>query len=338
MREDGLPLIELDGIGKYFVAKGRRQDALSDVSFGIERGEVFGIIGPSGSGKSTLIRLINRLERPTAGRVRINGEDLAGLSPRELSQRRHKLGMIFQQFGLLSSKTARQNVLFALQLAQRTLSAEDTQRVDDLLARVGLGDHAHKYPSQLSGGQKQRVAIARALANAPDILLCDEPTSALDPEATQGVLRLLEELNRDLGLTIVLVTHEMDVVRQVCDRVAVLDEGKLAEVGAVAQVLFEPVSAAARALGQHLLPHPPAIAGQADTRLKLTYFGDVVTSDALSAATQGADVRFSILAGQVSELKSVPYGHLIVDIAGGDRQVVIERLRARNVKVEALAS
>jgi D-methionine transport system ATP-binding protein len=329
-------LIRFHDVAKRFALKGRTQDALSGVSLGIERGEVFGIIGPSGSGKSTLVRLINRLETPTRGTVEIDGVDIGGLKSAQLSALRHKLGMIFQSFGLLSSKTARQNVLFALQLAKKTVDAADQRRVDDLLERVALSDHADKYPSQLSGGQKQRVAIARALANAPDILLCDEPTSALDPEATQGVLGLLAELNRDLGLTVVIVTHEMDVVRQICDRVAVLEEGKLAEVGAVAQVLFDPVSNAARALGKHLLPHAPAISGAADTRLRLTYFGDVVTGDALSAATQGADVRFSILAGQVSELKSVPYGHLIVDITGTDRAMVIERLQTRGVRVEAL--
>jgi D-methionine transport system ATP-binding protein len=221
-----LPLIGLTHVAKRFALKGRTQDALSDVTLDIARGEVFGIIGPSGSGKSTLIRLINRLEQPTQGTVEIDGIDIGKLRPAQLSALRHKLGMIFQQFGLLSSKTARQNVLFALQLAKKTIGTGDHQHVDDLLTRVGLSDHADKYPSQLSGGQKQRVAIARALANAPDILLCDEPTSALDPEATQGVLNLLSELNRDLGLTVVVVTHEMDVVRQICDRVAVLEEGR----------------------------------------------------------------------------------------------------------------
>ncbi|WP_349322179.1 ATP-binding cassette domain-containing protein [Asticcacaulis sp. MM231] len=329
-------MIRFHDVSKRFALKGRTQDALSGVSLGIELGEVFGIIGPSGSGKSTLVRLINRLETPTRGTVEVNGVDIGKLKAAQLSAVRHKLGMIFQAFGLLSSKTARQNVLFALKLAKKSLTDADHQRVDDLLARVGLSDHADKYPSQLSGGQKQRVAIARALANAPDILLCDEPTSALDPEATQGVLALLAELNRDLGLTVVIVTHEMNVVRQICDRVAVLEEGRLAEVGTVAQVLFDPVSDAARALGRHLLPHAPSISGAADTRLRLTYFGEVVTGDALSAATQGADVRFSILAGQVSELKSVPYGHLIVDITGTDRALVIERLKTRGVRVEGL--
>ncbi|WP_031238354.1 methionine ABC transporter ATP-binding protein [Asticcacaulis sp. AC466] len=330
-------MIQLSDVAKRFALKGRSQDALAGVSLGIARGEIFGVIGPSGSGKSTLIRLINRLETPTRGTVEIDGADIGKLTQAQLSVLRHKLGMIFQSFGLLSSKTARQNVLFALQLAKKTITADDQRRVDDLLARVGLSEHADKYPAQLSGGQKQRVAIARALANAPDILLCDEATSALDPESTQGVLTLLAELNRDLGLTIVVVTHEMDVVRQICDRVAVLDAGRIAEVGSVAQVLFDPQSEAAKALGRHLLPHAPVVAGATETRLRLTYFGEVVTGDALSAATQGVNVRFSILAGQVSELKTGPYGHLIVDISGPDRERVIERLTASGVRVEALS-
>ncbi|EGF89421.1 ABC transporter family protein [Asticcacaulis biprosthecium C19] len=332
-----MSLIQFEAIAKRFTASGRSQDALSDVSFDVKRGEVFGIIGLSGSGKSTLVRLINRLETPTRGRVRIDGTDLSTVSPRDLIQLRRKLGMIFQQFGLLSSRTARQNVAFALELAKPKLEATDHKKVDDLLNRVGLADHAHKYPAQLSGGQKQRVAIARALANSPDILLCDEPTSALDGESTQGVLDLLSELNRDLGLTVVIVTHEMEVVRRICDRVAVLDHGRLAEVGTVAQVLFDPQSEAARSLSRHLLPVPPAEIGASEDRLRLTYFGDVVTGDALSAATQGAHVRFSILSGQVSALKSVPYGHLIVDIAGPDRGLVIERLKHSGVRVEAVA-
>jgi D-methionine transport system ATP-binding protein len=331
-----LPVIQFEQVGKQFSAAGRTQAALSDVTLDVQAGEVFGIVGASGSGKSTLVRLINRLERPTTGKVRVGGQDLSQLNARQLSVLRHKLGMIFQQFGLLSSKTARQNVLFALQLAKSRLDAADHSRVDDLLARVGLADHAHKYPAQLSGGQKQRVAIARALANAPDILLCDEPTSALDPESTQGVLDLLAELNRDLKLTIVLVTHEMDVVRRICDRVAVLDHGRLVELGPVRQVLFNPQSEAARALIAPLIPHIPPSAGM-QPRLRLTYFGDIVTSDALSAATQGLDVRFSIVAGQVSALKGTPYGQLVVELEGPGRATALERLTESGVSVEAIA-
>jgi len=327
------PLIALRGVARRFVHKGGAQMALTGIDLDIAQGEVFGIIGPSGSGKSTLIRLLNRLETPSEGRVEIGGADLAGLDARALSALRHKLGMIFQQFGLLSSKTALHNVTYALELAGTGSAASRRTRALELLERVGLSAHVEKYPSQLSGGQKQRVAIARALANAPDILLCDEATSALDPEATQGILALLSQLNRELGLTIVLVTHEMDVVRQVCDRVAVLDHGHLAEVGRVEQVLFAPQSEAGRTLSRHILPPPPAGAGGAAGAVTLTYFGEVVYSDALSASVQGIDARFSVLSGQVSSLKSGPYGHMIIDMSGPDRGEALNRLRARGVTV-----
>jgi len=223
-------VIDLIDIAKRFDGNGA--PALDGVSLSVARGEVFGVIGPSGAGKSTLIRLINALERPTSGRVEIEGVDVMGLAPGGLRTLRRRIGMIFQNFGLLSSRTVAQNVAFPLKLAG--IGAADRQaRVATLLDRVGLTDHAAKYPAQLSGGQKQRVGIARALATGPDILLCDEATSALDPEATRSVLALLRQLNQELGLTIVLITHEMDVVRAVCDRVAVLERGQVVETGTV---------------------------------------------------------------------------------------------------------
>jgi ABC-type metal ion transport system, ATPase component len=320
----------LSNVGKAFRVHGRLQTVLDRIDLTIARGEVFGIVGASGAGKSTLIRLINRLERPSHGTVEVGGDDLSRLSARQLSAKRQKIGMIFQQFGLLSSKTARQNVLYALELAGSGTLESRRAKVDALLERVGLAPHADKYPAQLSGGQKQRVGIARALANDPEILLCDEATSALDPESTAEILALLDELNRTLGLTIVVVTHEMDVVRRACDRVAILDHGKLVEVGAVAQVLFQPRTEAARTLGRFLLPHPP---GNGAERLRLTYFADLVQSDVLSAATKGLDASLAILAGQVAQLKSGSYADLIVAIDGSDRGVAIGRLRKRGVDI-----
>ena len=226
-------MIALVDIEKRFDRAGAA--ALDGVSLTVTRGEIFGVIGPSGAGKSTLIRLINALERPTAGRIEIEGIDVGTLSPVKLRALRRRIGMIFQNFGLLSSRTVADNVAFPLKLAG-IHRAERDARVSALLDRVGLSDHAKKYPAQLSGGQKQRVGIARALATDPDVLLCDEATSALDPEATRSVLALLRQLNQDLGLTIVLITHEMDVVRAVCDRVAVLDAGKVVESGTVDSV------------------------------------------------------------------------------------------------------
>jgi len=225
--------------------------ALDGVSLDIPAGGVFGVIGQSGAGKSTLIRLINALERPTSGRVEVDGIDVAALSAAELRALRRRIGKIFQNFGLLSSRTVAANVAFPLVLAG-VPKADREAKVAALLDRVGLSDHAAKYPAQLSGGQKQRVGIARALATDPDILLCDEATSALDPETTRSVLTLLRDLNRDLGLTIVLITHEMDVVRYVCDRVAVLERGQVVETGTVTDIFANAAHPATRRMLQSL--------------------------------------------------------------------------------------
>ena len=233
-------MIELHQVHKAYQVNGRDIPALHPCDLHIGRGEVFGLIGHSGAGKSTLLRLLNRLEQPSGGRIVIDGEDVTALDSQGLRRFRQRLGMIFQHFNLLSSKTVAENVGMPLQLAGELSRRAIAQRVDELLQRVGLAEQAHKYPAQLSGGQKQRVGIARALATAPKILLCDEATSALDPQTTGQVLQLLAELNRELGLTIVLITHEMDVIRRVCDRVAVMDAGRIVEQGAVAQVFLHP--------------------------------------------------------------------------------------------------
>lgn len=228
-------MIEIDHVTKRFVDGTR---ALDDVSLLIPRGSVFGIIGRSGAGKSTLLRLLNGLERPSEGVVRMDGIALASLPDRDLRVLRRRIGMIFQSFGLLANRTVAANVALPLELAGMA-RADREIRVAELLARVGLADKADAYPARLSGGQGQRVGIARALATRPDVLLCDEATSALDPETTRSILDLLGELNRDLGLTIVLITHEMSVVRAVCDHVAVLDHGRLVETGPVAAVFAD---------------------------------------------------------------------------------------------------
>ena len=232
-------MIEFQRLHKSYAVGGRAIAALQPLDLTIEAGEVFGIIGHSGAGKSTLIRLINRLEEPTGGRLLINGEDVTALDAEGLRVLRRKIGMIFQHFNLLSSRTVASNVAFPLELAGIP-RAEIDARVDELLHTVGLEAPANKYPAQLSGGQKQRVGIARALATRPQILLCDEATSALDPQTTASVLKLLGRINRELGLTIVLITHEMDVIRRVCDRVAVLDAGHLVETGPVTEVFLHP--------------------------------------------------------------------------------------------------
>jgi D-methionine transport system ATP-binding protein len=229
-------VIDLIDVRKTFA--GAAGAALDGVSLSVARGEVFGVIGQSGAGKSTLLRLINALELPSSGHVSVEGIDVAQLSAADLRALRRRIGMIFQNFGLLSSRTVADNVAFPLKLAG-VPRGERHAKVVELLARVGLVDHAAKYPAQLSGGQKQRVGIARALATNPDILLCDEATSALDPETTRSVLALLRALNQELGLTIVLITHEMDVVRAVCDRIAVLERGRVVETGRVAEIFAD---------------------------------------------------------------------------------------------------
>ena len=267
------PRIELIGVVKAFSGGDVEAAAVRGVSLRIAPGEVFGVIGESGAGKSTLIRLMNYLERPTSGQVLVDGEDLAALSPAALRRQRRRIGMIFQHFNLLQSRTVRENVAVPLRLEGGLGAAAIRARVGALLERVGLTALADKYPAQLSGGQKQRVGIARALACEPTVLLCDEATSALDPETTDQILTLLGDLNRELDLTVVLITHEMDVVRRVCDRVAVLDAGRIVETGDVVDVFLNaesPVTAACcgrttirrcAPARPHLPPHLPGRRG-----------------------------------------------------------------------------
>ncbi|MFC3355639.1 methionine ABC transporter ATP-binding protein [Sphingobacterium zeae] len=232
-------MIQLNNISKSFEVKAARIDALKDVSLSIGKGEIFGVIGASGAGKSTLIRCVNLLERPDCGQVMIEKEDLMSLSASSLMLKRRKIGMIFQHFNLLSSRTVYENISFPLELEGKSKDFI-RQKVLELLHLVGLEDKAEVYPANLSGGQKQRVAIARALANDPYILLCDEATSALDPATTKSILKLLKKINKQLDLTILLITHEMDVIKSVCDQVAVLDQGRLIETGPVEAIFANP--------------------------------------------------------------------------------------------------
>jgi D-methionine transport system ATP-binding protein len=240
-------VIRFEQIGHRFHSLRGEVHALSGIDFSIARGEIFGIIGRSGAGKSTLVRTINLLEKPTSGRVLVNGIDLAGLGECELAYARRRIGMVFQHFNLLSSRTVAQNIGLPLRIAGVS-AARIAERVDTLLELVGLAGKRDVYPAQLSGGQKQRVGIARALAHDPDILLCDEATSALDPETTESILQLLRDINGRLGLSVVLITHEMAVIRAACDRVAVLEAGRLVELGEVWQVFGAPEAEATRAL------------------------------------------------------------------------------------------
>jgi D-methionine transport system ATP-binding protein len=316
-------VIRLDDVHKRFDGV---HAALAGVTLEVVRGEVFGIIGRSGAGKSTLVRLLNGLERPSAGRVAIDGTDVAGLGGEGLRALRRRVGMIFQNFGLLASRTVADNVALPLRIAGAG-RAEIAQRVPELLERVGLSDHAGKYPAQLSGGQKQRVGIARALATRPDILLCDEATSALDPETTRSILALVGDLNRELDITIVLITHEMDVVRQVCDRVAVLDAGRIVESGTVAALFLNPQAIETRNLlaeaGEAIDPTYPDFHGRV---VRLMLRGAALSEPVLTRVARETGVDLAILDGRIGSLKDVRFGQFTLGISGGDTDAALAAL------------
>ncbi|MDK2126165.1 ATP-binding cassette domain-containing protein [Chitinimonas sp. DQS-5] len=319
-------MIEVQSLRKTFSHGGRQQVALDDVSLCIEEGGIFGIIGRSGAGKSTLIRCLNLLERPDSGSICLGGQELMTLSESALQARRQRIGMVFQHFNLLRSRTVAANVRFPLELAG-TLSAQQMDaRVAELLALVGLTAHSGKYPAQLSGGQKQRVGIARALANQPDLLLCDEATSALDPETTDSILALLADINRQLRLTIVLITHDMRVIRQLCDQVAVIDHGKVVEAGPVLDVFLQPQHSVTRSLlaetglGHGVLPASwrERIAGPL---LRLTFVGEPTLEPVLDKVGREAGLRVNLLSGTLSEIKGTPFGQLLVAVMASTVEV-----------------
>jgi D-methionine transport system ATP-binding protein len=335
-------VIRFVDVHKSYRVDGKDIPALEPFSLEVADGEVFGIIGHSGAGKSTLIRLINMLERPSGGRILIGNTDMTALSGPSLRAARQRIGMIFQHFNLLSSQTVAENIAFPLRLSGEKDWASIRARVDELLQRVGLSAHANKYPSQLSGGQKQRVGIARALANKPSILLCDEATSALDPQTTASVLDLLAEINRELKLTIVLITHEMDVVRRVCDRVAVLDAGRMVEHGAVVDVFLHPQHPTTRRFVNEALPEEAAgeqmIYHRVPGRiLRLSFRGDATWSPTLGRVTRDTGVDFNILAGRIDRIKDLPYGQLTLAMRGDGVDTALLALRDAGIDVEELA-
>ena len=330
------PIIAFRGVTKSFGSGDAAAPAVDRLDLEIGRGEIFGIIGYSGAGKSTLVRLINALEHPTAGSVIVEGRDLTTLTERELRRVRAGIGMIFQQFNLFRSRTVFGNVAYPLKVAGWPADKRK-QRVAELLAFVGLTEKAWSYPDQLSGGQKQRVGIARALATNPDILLADEATSALDPETTSDVLALLKRVNRELGVTIVVITHEMEVVRSIADRVAVLDAGRVIESGSVFQVFSDPQTPTAqRFVGTVLRNHP----GEADIeRLRGKHAGRIVSArihddgrlgSVLSDAVGRHNVRFEIVYGGISALQGRSFGSLTLELLGepADVDALIADLRS----------
>jgi D-methionine transport system ATP-binding protein len=329
-------MIRLEGVTRRFRSAAGDRTALDGVDLSVAAGEVFGVVGRSGAGKSTLVRTINLLERPDAGRVWVGDQDLMELNPAKLRAARRRIGMIFQHFNLLHSHTIRDNIALPLVLEGRSRS-EIAKRVDALMERLGLTEHARKHPAQLSGGQKQRVGIARALACEPSILLCDEATSALDPETTEEILSLLDQLNRDLGLTLVLITHEMEVVRRVCDKVAVMEAGQIVESGATADVFLNPQAQATRSLlaeGEARTATPRPVGG---TVARLVFRGERTFEPVLSRISRETGVDHAILAGRIGRFRDQPYGQLEVSLSGDDPQAAISRLRAEGVEVEVVS-
>jgi len=310
-------MIRLENITKRFAGKEGAIAALDGIDLAIARGEIFGVIGSSGAGKSTLVRLINLLERPDGGEVFVAGERVTEAKGQRLRDLRRTIGMVFQHFNLLSARTVAGNVAYPLELTGRFCKAEIAERVASLLDRVGLAEHARKYPRQLSGGQKQRVGIARALACEPQVLLCDEATSALDPQTTGAVLDLLRQINRDLGVTIVLITHEMDVIRHTCDRVAVLDRGRVVEAGPDGGSL-----------------DAAAVSDPAGRAVRLTFTGPSAHKPILGRIARENLVDYAILAGRVGHIRETPYAQFIVSLSGRDVAGAIAGLRASGVDVE----
>ena len=315
-------MIETRGVGKTYYTPTAEFQALQNVDLAVSAGEVFGIIGRSGAGKSTLLRTLNLLERPSTGRILIDGVDVTDLDGEPLRRLRQRIGIIFQHFNLLKSRTVHENVRLPLRInAELDRSAQDG-RVAELLDLVGLTGNARKYPAQLSGGERQRVGIARALANRPQILLCDEATSALDPETTQSILELLLDINRKLKLTIVLITHGMDVIRTVADRVAILDRGRIVESGEVVEVFLNPRHEVTRALLAQSGVESDAVVGiDEDDRpiLRLTYHGMTSEQPLLSRLSAQTGLDFTILQASVGHLKSIPYGRFTLRLPASGR-------------------
>lgn len=338
-------MIELQNITQRFAGPKGPIDALSNISLSIERGEVFGIIGRSGAGKSTLVRVINLLNRPSDGTVRVDGQDLTSMSADDLRQARRRIGMIFQHFNLLSAKTVEDNVALPLKIEGRP-KAERLARAAELLELVGLSEKAKAYPSSLSGGQKQRVGIARALAARPALLLSDEATSALDPETTRSILALLKDINRQLGLTILLITHEMEVIRSIADRVAVIDAGRIVEEGPVWSVFANPHSDITKRLLGTIRPQLPAElsarllpAAGAQTILRIDVAGEAASGPLLSDLATSVPGPFRLVHGGIDHIQQQSVGTLFLSVPGSDATHladVIAFLKARQARVEVL--
>lgn len=341
-------MIQAKNINKTYQIPGRSIVALDNINLDIQKGEIFGIIGYSGAGKSTLIRCFNLLETPTSGTIVIDGQDVTALSNADLRTKRREIGMIFQHFNLLSSRTVRANIAYPLEISGMK-KADIHTRVDELLDLVGLTNQADSYPAQLSGGQKQRVGIARAIANNPKVLLCDEATSALDPKTTLSILDLLRDINKRLNLTMVLITHEMEVIKNICDRVAVMDDGYIAELGSVLQVFSRPQTKIAHEfvkqvtnfeVPESLLTHFTSKVSDTYQLLQLSFLGESTEQPVISDLIKRFDVQVSILHGQIDRIQSTPYGTLVITLEGPEDAIAkaMQFLTDNEVRIEVLTN
>lgn len=341
-------MIELKNIDVKFKSKKGIVHAVNNVSLSVEKGDIYGIVGFSGAGKSTLIRTVNLLQNPTSGEVLIHDKDITKLNSKELREQRQKIGMIFQHFNLLKSKTVFDNVFFPLKLSDAS-HEEKVQKVRNLLELVGLSDKEKSYPSQLSGGQKQRVAIARALASDPQILLCDEATSALDPQTTDEVLKLLKKLNTTLGLTILLITHEMQVVKDICNKVAVMENGEIIEKGSIVEVFSNPQKPLTRSFIntatqidsalEKVLAHKSVLhLTQKDILARVSYVGESTSQPIIATLQNNFNVTTNILSGSIEFLQDIPVGSLVVSFSGEekDKANALQYLKEKNVGVEII--
>ena len=326
-------IVSIQNLNKTFLGRAGTVTALNGVNLDIRRGEIFGIIGLSGAGKSTLVRCINFLERPTAGTVTVDGQALGGLSKKQLRQARRSMGMIFQQFNLLQQRTALQNICFPLEIAGLK-KAKAEVRARELLETVGLSDRADSYPSQLSGGQQQRVAIARALAANPKILLCDEATSALDPTTTRSILALLRQINKTLGITIIVITHEMAVIEEICQRVAIIDSSRIAEVGPVEQVFTRPASAMAKQLIYPDGRRDKLATGRRYCRI--VFDGNSSFEPVVSNMVLECKAPVNIMFADTKDIDGRAYGQMILQLPEDERAAkrALAYLETQNVHVE----
>ena len=333
-------MIEIHNLSKIYETKNGTVTGVDNVSLAVNEGEIFGIVGYSGAGKSSLLRCINLLERPTKGSIKVDGIDLTSLKSKELREARLKIGMIFQHFYLISQKTVFENIAFALKAANLP-KIQVKQRVEKLLEMVGLSDKKDVYPSQPSGGQKQRVGIARALANDPKVLLCDEATSALDPTTTKSILNLLKKINKELSITIVLITHEMNVVKEICSRMAIMQEGKVIEEGAVYDIFANPNAELTKEFIESVVSFniPKLILDSCEGLIiKVTFRGKVADEGVISDMLQSFKVKGNFLHGSIEYIQDLPLGIFIMELRGTNKETTsaLTYIEERAAQVEVL--